>query len=179
VLMTLGAGSLLVPACATDANDVTGCRELEYARCDRAMSCGIDLQGTLPIGSTPEDAITACQLFYQDACLHGFATTITIDTRTQFTPCLNAITSGDCNTVVNPQSNSACAWLVPPDAGVDAGVDVDTGVPDVIVINVYPDATVSDGAADALAACYQSCDDMCATGDSPCIDSCETGCQGM
>jgi len=175
-LLTAG---LLMPACATDANDVTGCRQLEDARCVRAQSCGIDLQTPLHAGSSADDAVEACQLFYQDACLHGLLTTVPPVPKL-FQNCLDKIQSptSSCNYVINPQSEPECSWLIPPDAGVDAGTDV--GTPDVIVIVVdeYPDATISDGAADALAACYDACNSMC-TGDGDCVTACEAECQSQ
>lgn len=177
-LLTAG---LLMPACATDANDVTGCRQLEYARCARAQTCGIDLQTPLHEGTSIADGVEACQLFYQDACLHGLLTTVT-PTTAQLDGCLNMINNpkSSCNYVVNPQSEPECSWLNPPDAGVDAS-DASTDVavaPEVIVVYVYPDATISDGAADALAACYDACNSMC-TGDGDCVTACETECQSQ
>jgi hypothetical protein len=175
-LLTAG---LLMPACATDANDVTACRQLEDARCTRAVSCGIDLQTPLHAGGSASDAITSCQLFYQDACLHGLATTVT-PTTDQLGACLNMIMkpTSSCNYVVNPQSEPECSWLLPPDAGVDAS-DASTDVavsPEVIVVYVYPDATISDGAAEA-ADCVNECEGATCPGDeSACYDECMMQC---
>ena len=73
--------ALAIVACGNGANDVTGCRQLEDARCARAKECGLDLQSLLPPGSSDADYVVACQEFYYDACLHGFATPITIQAR--------------------------------------------------------------------------------------------------
>jgi hypothetical protein len=174
LVLTLFAGiaTLLMLACGNGANDVTGCRQLEDARCSRAMECGVDLGLPLHAGGSAADAVTACQEFYQDACLHGFATTINI-TGNDLPGCLKAITTGSCDAVVNPQRQPACSWLIPPDAGVDAGVD--TGTPDVVVIVIQP---VPDAEADTgLESCEATCDMTC-EGDPNCIDNCATTCEG-
>jgi hypothetical protein len=171
-MVALMATGLLMPACITPGNDVDGCRQLEDARCVRAQSCGLDLQGLLPIGSSPADAVTACQLFYQDACLHGLVTPVPVNSD-NFNGCLNAIKdpTSRCNYVVNPASEPECSWLNPPDAGVDAsdGSTDATVTPDVIVVYVYPDAAV-DSAVDA-SLCNLDCESTC-EGDSNCITNC-------
>jgi hypothetical protein len=179
-LLSLGTAALFVPACATDANDVTGCRQLEFARCARATECGLDLQGLLPTGSSEADQVTACQLFYQDACLHGLVTTAAVTSK-QVSNCVAEISAdgGDCNYVVNPQSAPECVWLIPPDAGTDAADgDVVTSTADVTVMYVYPDATVSDAPDEATTSCLSECESECV--DSPtCLEGCPTMCAGM
>lgn len=170
---------LLMPSCATDANDVTGCRQLEDARCVRAQSCGIDLGTPLHEGRSAADAVEACQLFYQDACLHGLATTVTPVPKL-FQNCLDKISdpTSSCDYVINPQSEPECSWLSPPDAGVDA-LDASTDVavsPEVIVVYIYPDATT--GVDSALEDCYAACTSM--NVDDPLgQQACETQCQSQ
>jgi hypothetical protein len=182
VLAAVVAGgiALAAVACGNGANDVAGCQELENARCARAQECGLDLSYPLHPGSSAADAVTACQLFYQDACLHGFVTSITI-TSADLMGCETEIEKGDCNAVLNPEDTKACAWLNPPDAGADAGSDVSTTTADVAVV-VTVDATVTvdtgvDAAADAFAACISQCeiDDSC-SGEPDCVDMCESTC---
>jgi hypothetical protein len=172
------AGLMTVIACGNGANDVAACRQLEDARCVRAQSCGIDLAYPLHSGSSPEDNIAACQLFYQDACLHGLTTWNPVTSK-EVTSCLKAIqTDPDCNTVVNPQTNAACAWLYPPDAGTDSGTDStasDATTKDVTVV-VTVEASTDSGTDSALAACYANCFSEC-VGNGACQDSCEEGCQ--
>lgn len=50
---------LLTVACGTDAVGIETCREIEYARCGAAVSCGLI-----------ED-VEACRRFARDHCLHG------------------------------------------------------------------------------------------------------------
>ena len=87
----------------------------------------LDLQSLLPPGSSDADYVVACQEFYYDACLHGFATPITISS-TDLSGCLKEIQSGNCNAVLDPQSAPGCVWIVPPDAGVDSGTTTDAVV---------------------------------------------------
>jgi hypothetical protein len=170
------AAAAHVTACGNGANDVAGCQELENARCQFAHKCGLDT--SYPLHDSNIDDVTACQLYYQDACLHGFVTTVAISTA-DLTNCVAAIDSGDCNTVLNPQLNPKCAWLNPPDAGPDVvdaakAADVTTTVPDV-------STTVVDSGADtgdAFGACYAQCTPMC-TDDPVCLQNCEDNCDMM
>ena len=166
-----GVLGVAVLACGNGANDVGACQTLESARCERAPECGIDLGFPLHAGSTTQDNITACQLFYQDACLHGFVTTITI-TAADVSNCLYAIQHDNCNAVLTPQDSPACAWINPPDAGVDAGVDVSTTTADVVTVVVTVDATLNDAPTDVvLSNCDASCESTC-SGDPNCIMMC-------
>jgi len=172
------AGGISIFAC-TDANDVAGCRELEDARCERAVSCGIDLEYPLHTGDTAADAVTSCKLFYEDACLHGLVTSINLSAAPNtgdLAACYSAIVSGDCDYVVNPQLAPGCAWLNPPDAGIDAGVDaaVETSVAtSTATVVVSADGGVDAAYADCVGTCDMMCDD-----DETCIDQCPEGCGG-
>ena len=164
---------LAAVACSNGANDVNDCVTLESARCERAIGCGIDLNYPLHSGSSPQDAVQACQTYYQEACLHGFVTTITI-TAIDVGNCLKAINTGNCNAVLNPQNEPACLWLNPPDSGVDASDAIaDTTV--VVVIDtgtVIPDSAVDTG----IQSCIDSCDSQC-VGNGDCIMECEESCE--
>jgi len=160
-----------VVACGNDANSLTACRELEDARCERAQACGIDLSFPLHTGSSAQDNITACQLFYQDACLHGLVTTVT-PTNAQITSCLKTIQTGSCTAVIDPQSEATCAWLNPPDAGVDAGVDASKDAAttvDVTVVVVVVDSGTSGDTSTST--CNTTCESQC-VGDPVCINAC-------
>jgi hypothetical protein len=172
VAAVLTGGILVVAACNNGANGVDACRQLETARCQRAMGCGIDIQ-SFPV-ATSGDPVEACELFYDDACLHGLVTTASF-TNNQLTECTQAIEDGGCNTVVTPQSNSLCAWLIPPDAGpdaTDATADVTTTVD--VVVTVDSTLPVGDAGVDASAyeECEQACEDQCVD-DPNCQSNCE------
>lgn len=52
---------ILTSACSTDAVGVNECRDVEYARCEASVACGV----------IEEDEVEECQRFYRDHCLHG------------------------------------------------------------------------------------------------------------
>jgi hypothetical protein len=54
-------GLLLVAACNTDAVGVNECRDVEYARCEASVACGV----------IEADEVDSCKRFYRDHCLHG------------------------------------------------------------------------------------------------------------
>lgn len=123
-------------ACGTDPVGVDACRQIEGARCENAKSCGISL--ATPVhrrdGNTTalqdQQDVGACKRFYQDACLHGLATT-TDPGAVNTQACVNAINNAtDCAIVKNPEISPACAFLIPPAAPVvDAAADTaDTSV---------------------------------------------------
>jgi hypothetical protein len=169
------AAAAHMTACGNGANDVAGCQELENARCARATECGIDLG--LPLHDSNIDAVTSCQLYYQDACLHGFVTTVAV-IQTEVDACKGAI-NASCSAVLEPQLSPQCSWLNPPDAGSDAHdaatvTDVTVSVPDVVVVTSND---AGDGAA-AFMSCVSQCVSMdCDTGDSLCEDMCTMNCE--
>jgi hypothetical protein len=60
VLSVAGSFALVSsPGCGTDAHGIEDCREIEQARCEEAVPCGI-------ITDEPR-----CKTFYRDHCLHG------------------------------------------------------------------------------------------------------------
>lgn len=115
------AGVLVaVAACGNGADGVDACKQIEEARCKLAPACGITLQPPYHTAGTDVDA---CIRYYNIACLHGLE--VGNPGPTAVNACVAAIT--DCATASAPQTNPACAWLVP--AGTDAGATavVDAG----------------------------------------------------
>ena len=103
-------------ACGTSAVGVDSCKEIEAARCEQAPNCGINL--SQPLHRDPD--VEACIRFYDIACLHGLE--ISADPGTvEVQACIKAIQTKGCNTVLHPETDPACAWLIPP--AVDAGID--------------------------------------------------------
>ena len=109
-------------ACGTDPVGVDSCRKIEDARCENAMSCGIDLSKPVHRGDTPSLDVGACKRFYEDACLHGLVTTVdpgAVATQA----CVDAINNTqDCDVVKAPEKSPACGFLLPPAAPAAAAV---------------------------------------------------------
>jgi hypothetical protein len=73
----------LLLSCGTDAVGIETCRDIEVARCDAALSCGLI-----------DDAAT-CKRFARDHCLHGVA--VETPSATQVNSCISTIESlGRC-----------------------------------------------------------------------------------
>jgi len=121
-MLALAGGSILASACGTDAVGVEACRQIEEARCKRAPQCGIDM--SLPVHrDTPSHDVDACIRYYRDACLHGLATTKEPGA-VQVQACIDAINTPDCTVVKNPETNPACAFLIPPvETTTDSGTE--------------------------------------------------------
>jgi hypothetical protein len=66
--LALGVSALAsaVSGCETDAVGIGECRDIEYARCEAALHCGL--------GVDSEEAVTECKRFARDNCLHGLET---------------------------------------------------------------------------------------------------------
>ncbi len=120
VLASLGLALVFGSACGTDATGVEACREIENARCDRAVECQIPL--TTPPPAT--DPTESCRRFYLDACLHGLQSAKDPNPAEK-NGCVDAVKTGTCETVRFPEKAPACAFLIPPDAPPpDAASDV-------------------------------------------------------
>lgn len=120
------AGLVALVACGTNPVGVDACVKIEHARCESAPACGIELDRPLHSGSKPENAVAACERFYDDQCLHGLVVT-TEPSPQAVDACVNAINTSDCSVVSKPELHPACSFLVPPtaapaDAGTDASV---------------------------------------------------------
>lgn len=114
----------LTAACGTDPVGVESCQKIEKVRCESAQACGISLARPEHPGSSQKDNVAACVRYYEDQCLHGLA--IAKDPGPQVVDtCVNAIISGDCSIVKEPQTHPACSFLAPNqvDASADAATD--------------------------------------------------------
>ena len=164
--------ALALGACSGGPNGVDACRQIESARCVQAgnLNC-VDLSYPLHSGSAVSDGVTACQLFYEDACLHGLVTP-KAPASTQVTLCVKAITAArTCEVGLTPQSDPACSWLIAPDAGVDAGHDATSA--DVVTTTTV---TTTVGGMDAgidqfVSTCDTTCESTCVNNPA-CITAC-------
>jgi hypothetical protein len=118
-------------ACSNDAVGVDSCKKIEEARCDQAPKCPM-IQLGQPLHRDPD--VEACKRFYDVACLHGLE--VSADPGpVAVNACVAAINTGNCDTVVHPESDPACAWLIPPpptpaaDAGSDVAADAPADAP--------------------------------------------------
>jgi len=59
--------SIVTASCGTSAVGVDDCRDIEQARCRASASC-LDGDGVALVQDVP-----ACERYYRDHCLHGFA----------------------------------------------------------------------------------------------------------
>lgn len=75
---TVTTSAMLTGACTTGAIGIAQCREIEYARCEASVPCGVI------------DDVDACQRFYRDQCLHGIAGP-NVPTTDQQSDCVEAI----------------------------------------------------------------------------------------
>lgn len=134
--VALACAGLLGLACGTEPVGVDACRRIEHVRCESAAACGIDLSMPVHRGDSPASDVNACKRYYDDACLHGLATTKEPG-NVAVQACIDAIITGSCDVVRTPESDPACAFLIPPaapapapvDAGTDATITVDAGLP--------------------------------------------------
>jgi hypothetical protein len=129
LLVLSGLAVAVFGACSGDAVGVESCRRIETARCQRGGGCGLDLGRPLHEKGSPETDVTACVRFYRDECLHGMIAT-SEPGGVQTDACINAITTGDCSVVRNPETHPACSFLATADAGAavtDAGIADATG----------------------------------------------------
>lgn len=131
--------SLLAPlwllACNTKAVAIQECREIEYARCEASVPCGV----------IEEDEVEECKRFYREQCLHGIAGP-TAPTAEEQKSCLNTIDKAKkvatlnsalggapqekeltvaCGVISRPWLVSACDYLAPQSEGGASGDDED------------------------------------------------------
>jgi hypothetical protein len=117
VLAALALGLATALACGGDPVGVDACRLIEGARCENANSCGIDLSKPVHRGDSPNLDVGACKRYYEDACLHGFVTTVE-PAAGAVDDCVNVINdpTTSCEIIRNPEKHPACAFLIPPEA---------------------------------------------------------------
>lgn len=132
VALTAAASST---ACGTEPVGVEACRKIERVRCESAPACGIDLSRPVHSGDMPTSDVAACIRYYDEQCLHGLV--VTKEPSPQAVDaCVDAIITGDCSVVKEPESHEDCAFLVPPE-------------PVVVVVDAEADAeATTDAAAD-------------------------------
>ena len=115
--------SALAWACGTDAVAVDVCRKIERERCRWVVACNIDVDAPTRLRrDVKATGVDDCIRFYDDACLHGMAVADPGDAAV--TACVAAINSGNCDVVRKPETDPACAWLIPPP---DSGAPADAG----------------------------------------------------
>jgi hypothetical protein len=107
VLLAVAIALLCLASCGTDASGVSICKQLEEARCNQAPACNISI--TPPYTTSGSD-VDACKRFYDIACLHGLEND---NGPINVNGCIAAINKS-CSAVKAPESDPACAWLVPP-----------------------------------------------------------------
>jgi hypothetical protein len=124
LLSTLVSGAVigLFAACSSSATGVDACKSIEEARCRNAPACGIALDQ--PVSRDGRE-VDSCIRFYDDACNHGLASKAN-PSSADVSACVKAINTGACSVVLSPETDPACAFLVPVE--VDSGdTDVEAG----------------------------------------------------
>lgn len=110
-------------ACGTGASSPDSCRAIEEALCRKASACNIPLE---PPYSTNGGDVAACIRAYDVACLHGLD--VGNPGSKAVDQCVAAIdATNDCAVVAMPQTDPACAWLVPAGSAADAAPAGDAG----------------------------------------------------
>src|SRR5690348_16712864 len=110
----MAMGLLGATACGTDAVGIEACQKIEKVRCESAQACGINLERPLHQGNSPEQNVAACIRYYDDQCLHGIVGAKKDPAPQAVDACADAIITGDCSVVKEPQTHTACAFLIPP-----------------------------------------------------------------
>jgi hypothetical protein len=114
-------------ACGTGAGGVDACKAIEEARCRQAPHCS-NVQISPPLYYTSGTDVDACIRYYDTACGHGLANGDPGSAKVN--ACVAAIAANGCSVVAAPESDPACSWLAPPDAGEEAGEDASDATPD-------------------------------------------------
>jgi len=116
MLALVGAGTIF--ACGQSAVGVDACQQIQRARCGWVVECpSITLPTRRSESTSPVDD---CTRYYNDQCLHGLVTTVA-PSQGEVQACVDAINAAtSCDIVYAPETSSACAFLIPVDAGVDA-----------------------------------------------------------
>lgn len=110
-LLTATFSGGIAGGCVSAAVAITECREIEYARCEASVPCGVI------------DDVEACKRFYRDQCLHGIAGPEVPTTQEQ-DACVAAITdAGTCAEADPEWSVEGCAPEGAGGLGGEASVD--------------------------------------------------------
>lgn len=122
-------GLLITSACNTDAVGVNECRDVEYARCEASVACGV----------IEEDEVEECKRFYRDHCLHGMKGD-EVPTADEHKECLDLIEDAgkaartslgmggagepderSCKIIAAPWKSEECAYLVRSSSSMGGG----------------------------------------------------------
>jgi hypothetical protein len=130
LLLALSMAAMFA-ACGNGANDVAVCKQIEDTRCANAPRCP-DIDLNVPQHSASLTAVESCQQYYDIECQHGLQTSVK-PTSAEVTACIAAINDGVCFTVEHPETEPACAWLLPPtpivpDASAEAEASTDAAL---------------------------------------------------
>lgn len=130
----------MLAGCSTDPVNPDGCRQIEYARCEAALSCPTEF---------PKLDLDSCKRFYRDQCLHGLASeedpgqpridqcvkaigTAALCANAKQEPCELEVTKTAvaCDVIQHPEIYKECEFLAPPppaqlEAGVDAAAEAE------------------------------------------------------
>jgi hypothetical protein len=126
----------ILGGCGTDAMGTDACRKIEQARCRKAPACP-DL--TVQAGT----GVDECVAFARDRCLHGLA--VADPGVAAVDQCVSAIDHAtSCDPVASPSNLTACAFLLPGQAAIDAS---DEGAASTPADAALSDAALSEEAA--------------------------------
>jgi hypothetical protein len=125
--------ALLAPfflmACNTKAVAIQECRDIEEARCEASVPCGV----------IEEEEVDACKRFYRDQCLHGISgpkaptgeeqklcLELINDAKSDAATSMGGASQDDgytraCKTVSTPWEEPECAFLRPAGPGGESG----------------------------------------------------------
>jgi hypothetical protein len=92
--------SIVTASCGTNAVGVDDCRDIEQARCRANASC-LDADGVPLIQDVP-----ACERYYRDHCLHGFA--VKPPAGADVSACIQVIEQAGRCAQEDPESDLSC-----------------------------------------------------------------------
>ncbi len=134
IFVALFGSAISTASCGADPVGVEACREIESARCEAAVKCGL------------VDDLAGCNRYFRDHCLHGVATEDApggvavdrcVDTLNRAGRCAerhgtdadpsecdesrfaDADAENICELVEEPERASRCEFLKPPDEDFD------------------------------------------------------------
>lgn len=115
--------------CSTDAVGVNECRDVEYARCEASVACGV----------ISADEVDDCKRFYRDHCLHGMKGD-EVPTADEHKDCIELIEEAgetaaaslgmggagepdeaSCKVIAAPWKSDECAYLIAESSPMGGG----------------------------------------------------------
>jgi hypothetical protein len=118
--LAVAAIAALAAACGSGASGIDACKAIEEARCRQTPSCP-NVQVSPPLYYTSGTAVDACIRYYDTACGRGLSSGDPGSAKVN--ACVAAIAADGCSVVAAPETDPACSWLTPADAGEEAGGD--------------------------------------------------------